>query len=387
MKAVKVILCILLAAGVGFGGLIAAASVALTGGAKFYQWLAFIIALLLLFIALCWIWKWFSVKTRVIANAAPIAAILLCVAVFEIGAAYHDRIDTVGDQGVDLTLYEPFRENTKAVSLDKASTLRFESGLPRLDGATALYPLYSAFARAAYPEGDYPAYVQKEEDYVVCANTAGAYRRLIDGEADVIFVAAPSEEQRQMAADNGLELVLTPIGREAFVFFVNSKNPVDGLTTEEIKKIYSGEITNWRSVGGKNRAVRAFQRPEGSGSQTMLIRIMEDTALMVPPKRDVPAAMGGIIHEVSAYKNYDNAVGYSFLYFATEMVDSRKIKLLAINGTAPTREAVASGAYPYAAEFYAVTAGEPEGNTKQLIDWILSPQGQTLVEKTGYTPY
>ncbi|WP_279401693.1 substrate-binding domain-containing protein [Piscibacillus salipiscarius] len=67
-------------------------------------------------------------------------------------------------------------------------------------------------------------------------------------------------------------LNMTPIGREAFVFFVHADNPVDSLKVEEIQGIYSGNITNWKEVGGEDVEIRAFQRPEGSGSQTMLKR-------------------------------------------------------------------------------------------------------------------
>jgi ABC-type phosphate transport system, periplasmic component len=61
-------------------------------------------------------------------------------------------------------------------------------------------------------------------------------------------------------------------------------------------------------------------------------------------------------------------------------------KLLKVNGVEPSLENIQNGRYPFVADFYAVTKGEPEGNTKLLIDWILSEQGQELIEKTGYTP-
>lgn len=177
---------------------------------------------------------------------------------------------------------------------------------------------------------------------------------------------------------------LTPIGREAFVFFVNKKNPIDSLTIEQIRAIYSGKVTNWAEVGGERVDIRAFQRPQDSGSQTALQNLMGNVPLMEAPTEDVVSGMGGIISEVAEYKNYKNAIGYTFRYYSTEMVKNKEIKLLPIDGIVPSTENIRNGTYPIASEFYAVTAGTDNPNVQKLLDWILSPQGQALVEKAGY---
>ncbi|MDV2887769.1 substrate-binding domain-containing protein, partial [Alkalihalophilus pseudofirmus] len=92
----------------------------------------------------------------------------------------------------------------------------------------------------------------------------------------------------------GKELVMTPIGKEAFVFFVNPKNSVNDLQVSEIKGIYSGNIKNWSKLGGKNDRIIAFQRPKNSGSQTLLEKIMGNTPIMEPLKEEVREGMGGI---------------------------------------------------------------------------------------------
>ena len=78
------------------------------------------------------------------------------------------------------------------------------------------------------------------------------------------------------------------------------------------------------------------------------------------------------------------ALGYSYRYFAQTMYPNQDTKLLSIDGYAPTDENIRSGDYPFIAEVYAVTNGEPEGVIAEFIDWILSPQGQYLIEQTGY---
>lgn len=290
-----------------------------------------------------------------------------------------NQVPTV-DAEVNIYQYEPFVEGSQLAELEQTASLKIENPLPIMDGATALYPLYAAIAQEVYPEKDYSPYASE----VMVNQTHEAYTNLIEGKVDLIFVAGPSDQQLQRAQAKGIELTLTPIGKEAFVFFVNSKNEITSLSLDQIKGIYSDEITNWSEVGGKNNEIRAFQRPQDSGSQTALQRLMGDTPLMEAPSEDIATGMGGIINEVSQYKNYKNAIGYTFRYYSNEMVRSKEIKLLEINGVAPTKETIRSNAYPIASEFYIVTAGQPTGNVKQLIDWVLSDEGQALVEKAGY---
>jgi phosphate transport system substrate-binding protein len=378
----KIFLCLIFGVVILYMGFMALIFSAFSGRGTFFIYLiAFVIIGLIVFMVV----KVFKLGNSKYVNRAFIVFFGICaiaIGGYEVKKNIHDSIPVVNDQGVNLFSYEPFRPKTLAVDLDGTSNLKITGDLPKLDGATALYPLYSAFARATYPEKEY-IYVHSE---VSCSNTVGAYERLIKGEADVIFAARPSKEQLELARLKGVELKLTPIGREAFVFFVNSKNSVKELSTKQIQSIYSGEITNWKEVGGKDEKIRAFQRPGNSGSQTMLQKLMEGKNLMAPPKEDVATGMGDIINQTASYRNYKNAIGYSFLFFATEMVKNKEIQLLKIDGVYPDRSTIGSREYPLTAEFYAVTAGTKNPNVKPLIEWVLSKQGQSLVEKTGYTP-
>jgi len=293
---------------------------------------------------------------------------------------YDKTRPVVRDGYVDTSSYAPFHEHSQVVTLKEPSTLKIEDHLPIIDGATALYPVYSAFARAVYPEKEY----YQHDSEVMSNRTGEAYENLINGRADIIFVLAPSEQQLAKAERLGKELKLTPIAKEAFVFFVNAKNPVKNLTVDEIKGIYTGDITNWKEVGGKNKDIRAFQRPQDSGSQTALQHFMGDVPIMDPPVEDIASLMGTIIDQVSDYKNYSNAIGYTFRYYSTEMTNNNSIRLLAVDGVEPTKETIRSGEYPITNELYAVTAGSDNPHVAEFIDWILSEQGQEIVEKTGY---
>ncbi|UTT42280.1 PstS family phosphate ABC transporter substrate-binding protein [Exiguobacterium aurantiacum] len=294
----------------------------------------------------------------------------------------------IEERGVELMDYQPFKEESNLAKLDGASSFKIDKDLPRLDGATALYPLYASFVEAVYPSDDYNPYGTEEwdESPVVSTTTGEAYDRLIRGDTDIIFVAGPSDLQVAAAEKAGVEFNMTPIGREAFVFFVHEDNPVDSLKLEEIQQVYAGAIDNWREVGGDNDSIRAFQRPEGSGSQTALQRVMGDRKLMDAPVEDVPEGMGGIIEQTAAYTNHKNAIGFSFRFYATEMVEDHDIKLLQVNGVAPTVETIADGTYPITSEFYAITTEEQYETYKPFLDWMISVEGQTLVERTGYVP-
>ncbi|MBY3618066.1 hypothetical protein HGO21_00750 [Acinetobacter sp. CUI P1] len=369
---------------IAFLGFVGSIITALFGGLMFYTPLVAILSVVIAIYVVLLIFNVLSRKTSNIVLLSILGLSVLVTAGYEIKQAYINSIATVDDREVNLLQYEPFAENTKAVKLDQPSTYSIDIDPPKLDGATALYPLYSAFVQSVFPTGKYDPYDFKDSQ-VICSSTPEAYKRLIEGETDIIFVAAPSLAQQKHAKRKGVELKLTPVGREAFVFFVNKRNDVTGLSTAQLKDIYAGKITNWKDVGGANNHIRAFQRPEDSGSQTMLQKFMGDTTLMTPPKEDVADIMSGIIKQTSNYRNYKNALGYSFLFYASEMNQSGEIALLAIDGVKPDKESIRSGQYPLATEFYAVTAGSDNPNIQPFLDWIQSAQGQELVEKTGYT--
>lgn len=288
------------------------------------------------------------------------------------------------DSKPDLTVYAPFSDGSQTAKLEEKSDLYISDNQPSLDGATALYPLYAAFAEAVYDEGNF------SQDNVVCTNTRNAYEAIISGERDVIFVATASKQQIALANDVGVELVFTPIGSEAFVFLVGKENPIENITYQQIRNIYSGKTANWNTLGWHDGGrIIAFQRPEGSGSQTGLQTVMGDLPIQVPQPLPDESLIGtnSLMKQVSVeWQGVQPALGYSYRYYATTMYTNPDTKLLSINGIEPSIENIQNGSYPFVANFYAVTNGEPEGNTKLLIDWILSPQGQEIIEKTGYTP-
>lgn len=286
-------------------------------------------------------------------------------------------IDTTPN--INVNEYLPFKEDSKIVKFD-SKTLKLTENLPIIDGATAAFPVYSAFVNAVYPN------TTKLRDGVFeYNNTVGGYTELAEKNTDIFIGAAPSKEQIKYAEECGTTFEYTQIGWEAFVFFVHKDNPITSLTSEEIRKIYSGEITNWSEVGGNDEEIVPFQRNEGSGSQSMMLRFMGDVPLVEPDIEKVVGFMGGIIEEVASYKNKTSSIGYSFRYYIEGIIRHPDIKMIAVDGVAPTVENIKDSTYPIIAPVYAVTyAGNTNPNVKALVDWMLSDEGQYIIEESGY---
>ena len=297
--------------------------------------------------------------------------------------AYKESITIDVTPNINVYEYLPFDPDSKIIKID-SKTLDFEGipsiNLPIIDGATAAFPVYSSFVHAVYPDT-----TQLHDDVFQFRNTVGGYEALAERKTDIFFGAYPSAEQIAYAERMGTTFEYTQIGSEAFVFFVNKDNPVDSLTLDQIKGIYSGKITNWSQVGGKNEKIVPFQRTENSGSQSMLIRLMGDTPIVEPDMEEKVGGMGGIIEEVADYKNKSSSIGFSFRYYVEGIIQNPDIKLIAIDGIAPTVENIKNNTYPIVTPVYAVTYKDnPKENVQKLIDWILSDEGQYIIEETGY---
>ena len=295
-------------------------------------------------------------------------------------AAYRRSITIDVTPNIDVYAYLPFEEDSKIVKID-SKTLKFDEDdvLPRIDGASAAFPVYSAFVHAVYPNT-----VELYDGVFEYNTTTGGYELLAQRETDIFIGAGPSKEQKAYAKEQSTEFVYTQIGWEAFVFFVHKDNPINSLTVEQIKGIYSGEITNWSQVGGSDEEIIAFQRDEGSGSQSMMIRFMGDTPLM-PAETTTIRGMGAVIEQVVDYQSRAGSIGYSFRYYIEGIIQNPEVKMIAVEGVAPTAENIKNNTYPIITPVYAVTyENNPNPNVALLVEWMLGEEGQYIIEATGY---
>ncbi|WP_367118092.1 PstS family phosphate ABC transporter substrate-binding protein [Pediococcus ethanolidurans] len=131
--------------------------------------------------------------------------------------------------------------------------------------------------------------------------------------------------------------------------------------------------------------MQAFQRSKNSGSQTAMENlVMQGKKLATPMKYQEEDGMGGLIDDVAGYNNNTNAIGYSFRFYTTQMKQNRNVKLLKINGYAPTTQNIRNGKYPFIANVYAISRRDQTKNSQRIVKWLTSKDGQMLINKTGY---
>jgi len=263
---------------------------------------------------------------------------------------------------------------------DPLDTLR--KNLPIMDGSTSLIPLEAGVRAALYGVTQEQAAAQ-----VIHTSTWQSFYNLLDGAVELIFSCPLSQEQLQEAAEKNIELETVPVAKEGFVFVVNANNPVNALTQDQLRAIYSGEITNWAQVGGCDEAIIAYQRNTDSGSQNYMIAFMGDTPLMEAPVERRPATMEGLMDVIAVNDNAFGAIGYSVYAYAADMYgNGDEIKFIAVDGVAPDKQTMATGEYPLLGENYAVFRAEEPADSpvRQLVQWMTSYDGQLAIADAGY---
>lgn len=253
---------------------------------------------------------------------------------------------------------------------------------PKVDGSTATLPLsivlYQLSTGISYEEAQAEVYHSK---------TMAAYYNLIDDSADLVIAYEPDSSVFEMLEDRGVQLEVKPIGKDALVFMANMGNPVESLTGQQLVDIYSGKIQNWSETGGDDKGIVAFQRPKGSGSQTLMEKlVMKGIPMKDAPTTEIASEMGELIEAVASYNNQQNALGYSVYFYARNMYQRPELRFMAVDGVMPDNETIRDGSYPYVNEFYAaVRADEPKSSPAyQLFTWLTTEDGQSLVEELGY---
>lgn len=276
---------------------------------------------------------------------------------------------------------------------------------PRVDGSTSTYPLQMIIACKIYNVAcswtygalaPTPTVVVKPVSNALPAinhnGTHPAYMNLIQGKTDLILVArVPSQDERDAAQAQGVALDVQPVALDAFVFLLNPDMPLDNLTLDNIRDIYTGKITDWSQLGvtkeGVDLTIRAYQRERNSGSQELMESLVMKGTPMIEARDLMITSMAGLIEAV-AYDPW--AIGYSVFYYVKYMNPrpywEEYLKMIGIEGVQPTRDTIQTGTYPLTSQVYMVTRTDlPQDSTAMMLrDWLLSPGGQDVVASSGY---
>ena len=202
---------------------------------------------------------------------------------------------------------------------------------------------------------------------------------LINGTTD--FADASREmkpEEITQAKVKGVNPVETAVARDGITFIVNPANPVNGLTTDQLGKIYRGEITNWKDVGGPDQAIVLLSRDSSSGTYEFV-----KTAIVGSDKNYSKAAklLPSTQAIVDETKGNPAAIGYIGIGYETP-----DVKALTVNGIASTVATVLDNSYPISRDLYIYTNGDPTGVGKTYMEWILGTEGQKVVQDEGFVP-
>jgi phosphate transport system substrate-binding protein len=213
---------------------------------------------------------------------------------------------------------------------------------------------------------------------------------LINGTVDIANASRQiKEDEIASAQKNGIDPVEFVIAVDALAVIINPKNPVSELTIPQLSDIFTGRITNWRDVGGRDAPIVLVSRESNSGTHVYFLENVvrqgdsKNTDVFAKETLLMPSSVG-IISEVS---RNPNAIGYDGLGYVTDDV---KLIAVAKNSASPyvfpTVETGADGSYPLARNLYMYTAGEPDSVIRTYLDWIRGPEGQKIVAKLGFVP-
>lgn len=199
---------------------------------------------------------------------------------------------------------------------------------------------------------------------------------LIDGTCDIGNSSRPvKEEEVAKAKEKGVELFANIIAKDAIAVIVHTSNKIDGLTLEQIKAIFTGEISNWSPVGGEDQVIVVVSRDSASGT----FEAFNELALHKEKLRPDALMQASNAAVATTVANTPGAIGYVGLGYVTSQV-----KAIKVNDIIPSKETVNDNSYPLARPLFMYTNGEPEGIVKEFIDFVLSAEGQKLVEENGF---
>ncbi len=172
-------------------------------------------------------------------------------------------------------------------------------------------------------------------------------------------------------------LVSWPFAIDGVAAVVNPDNPVSSLSKEQLSKIYSGEIANWKDVGGDDAAISLYIREDGSGTRETFESLAIDE-IEISAKSNVVSSNGAMKTSIAQDKNAIGYVGIGHL--------DDSIKGLILDGMTPSQENAKDGSYKITRLLYMNTKGQPEGLTKAFIDYLYTPEGDEIIAKAGYIP-
>ena len=242
------------------------------------------------------------------------------------------------------------------------------SGQLTIAGSTTVLPINQECARLL---------MEKNPGLRISVSGGGSGHGIKSVGAGEIDIGAASRDVKPAEMEKYPDLKPVAIGKDSVAIVVHPSNKVSELTLEQASKIFAGEITNWKEVGGADEAIRVITREEGSGTREVFEKyVMKPFERELTGKASVKPSNGDVRATVSGDKN---SIGYLSLGYLDPSV-----KAVKIDGVEATVKNVLAGKYPIVRTLYLITKGEPDELEKAFIDFVLSEEGQEVVENMGY---
>lgn len=219
------------------------------------------------------------------------------------------------------------------------------------------------------------------------SNTHQSYMNLIDGKVELVIAArAASRDENKYARDNNVALIEKPIAKDALTFMVNNSNPIECLSVEQIRKIYTGDITNWQEVGGEDMLITPYVRNRNSGSQEKFeTMVMDGLEIKKFPEWHMGTTMETPYFQI---ENDRSGIAFTPYYYHSVIVGYGSTKAIGIEGVGMTKENIYNDTYPYVTNIYAsIRADIDKSSTAyKIFEFLTSDKGQSVVEESGYIP-
>jgi phosphate transport system substrate-binding protein len=249
-----------------------------------------------------------------------------------------------------------------------AATQTGLSGELTVAGSTTVLPINQECARLL---------MEANPDLRISLSGGGSGHGVKSVGAGEIDIGAASRDVKAAELEQYPDLKPVAIGKDSVAIVLHPHNTINELTLEQAAQIFSGEITNWEDVGGANAAIRVITREEGSGTRETF-----EKYVMTPFDKEVAgkASVKGSNGEVRATVSSDaSSIGYVSLGY----VDNTR-KAVTVGSIEATVANVLSGDYPIQRSLYLITKGNPSALEQAFIDFVLSSEGQEVVEDVGY---
>ncbi|MFZ2071814.1 MAG: phosphate ABC transporter substrate-binding protein [Halobacteriota archaeon] len=242
------------------------------------------------------------------------------------------------------------------------------SGKLTLAGSTTVLPINQECARLL---------MEKNPALRMSVSGGGSGHGVKAVGAGEIDIGAASRDVKSEEMEAYPDMKPVGIGKDSVAVVVHPSNPVSELTMEQASQIFSGELKNWKDIGGADEAIRVITREEGSGTREVFEEyVMKRYEREIAGKASVKPSNGEVRATVSGD---EKSIGYISIGYVDPSV-----KALRIDGVEATRENVLADKYPIVRMLYIITKGEPSELERAFIDFVLSEEGQKVVEDMGY---